>query len=187
MGFASLSEVIPAPGSAVIGSALPLRRRLAPRPWGLPDHRRVRSFENGRSASPRVGPPSEYDRVSCRCPVGQRRLPWSFSPLQRIRIREPTDPGFASSRFWCGYRVSHPLAAFLLPRPSDRLGSVTLMGLPPPKLSPPTEPRRLSAPVALLPLAVRTVGVAPGATSRSGPPRLQGFAPRGSPWRKSGG
>jgi len=130
MGFASLSEVIPAPGSAVIGSALPLRRRLAPRPWGLPDHRRVRSFENGRSASPRVGPPTEYDRVSCRCPVGQRRLPWSFSPLQRIRMREPTNPGFASSRCWCGYRVSRPPAAFLLPRPSDRLGPVTLMGFP---------------------------------------------------------
>lgn len=111
VGFASLSEVIPARGSAVIGSALPLRRRLAPRPWGLPDRRRVRSFENGRSASPRVGPPSEYDRVSCRSPVGQRRLPWSLSPLQRMRTREPTYPGFASSRFWCGYRVSHPPAA----------------------------------------------------------------------------
>lgn len=187
MGFASLSEVIPVTGSAVIGSALPLRRRLTPRPWGLPDRRRVRSFENGRSASPRVGSPSEYDRVSCRCPVGQRRLPWSFSPLQRIRTREPTNPGFASSRFWCGSRVLHPPAAFLLPRPPDRLGSVTLMGFPLRSFPLPRSLGRLSASVALLPLAVRTVGVAPGATSRSGPPRLQGFAPRGNPWRKSGG
>ncbi len=126
---------------------------VAPRPWGLPDHRRVRTFENDRSASPRVGSPSEYDRVGCRCPLGQRRLPWSFSPLQRIQMREPTCPGFASSRFRCGYRVSHPLAALHLPRPSDRLGPVTLMGLSPSKPYPPAERLRLSARVALLPLA----------------------------------
>lgn len=75
-----------------------------------------------------------------------------FFPLQRMRKREPTRPGFASSRFRCGFRVSHPLAAFRLPRPSDLFRTVTLLGFSPSKLFPPAEPRRLSAPLALLPL-----------------------------------
>ncbi|CAN5294721.1 hypothetical protein BH18GEM1_BH18GEM1_10550 [soil metagenome] len=71
-----------------------------------------------------------------------------------MRRREPTHPGFASSRFGCGSRVSHPPAALRLPRPSGSFEPVTLMGFSPSKLSPPAEPWRLSTPDALLPLPV---------------------------------
>ena len=84
-------------------------------------------------------------------PLG-RGASLEFLPLQRIQTREPTHPGFASSRFRCGCRVSHPLAAFRLPHPPDLFRPVTLLGFSPSKLLPPTEPWRLSAPVALLPL-----------------------------------
>lgn len=73
---------------------------------------------------------------ACRSPLGHGASQ-EFLPLQRMRMREPTHPGFASSRFGCGCRVSHPLAAFRLPRPSDRLRPVTLMGFSPSKLLPP--------------------------------------------------
>lgn len=73
---------------------------------------------------------------ACQRPLG-RGASQKFLPLQRMQMREPTHPGFASSRFRCGCRVSHPLAAFRLPRPSDRLRPVTLMGFPPSKLLPP--------------------------------------------------
>lgn len=73
---------------------------------------------------------------ACRRPLG-RGASLEFLPLQRMQMREPTHPGFASSRFGCGCRVSHPLAAFRLPRPSGRLGPVTLMGFPPSKRFPP--------------------------------------------------
>lgn len=53
-----------------------------------------------------------------------------FLPLQRIRIRGPTAPGFASSRFRCGHRVSHPLAALRPPNPSGPFRPVTLLGFP---------------------------------------------------------
>jgi hypothetical protein len=93
---------------------------------------------------------------ACRRPLGRSAFQ-EFLPLQRMQMREPTHPGFASSRFGCGCRVSHPLAAFRLPRPSGRLGPVTLMGFSPSKRFPPTEPERLSAPVALLSLLARGV------------------------------
>lgn len=73
---------------------------------------------------------------ACRRPLG-RGASLEFLPLQRMQMREPTHPGFASSRFGCGCRVSHPLAALRLPRPSDRLRPVTLMGFSPSKLLPP--------------------------------------------------
>jgi hypothetical protein len=73
---------------------------------------------------------------ACRRPLG-RGASLEFLPLQRVQMREPTYPGFASSRFGCGCRVSHPLAALRLPRPSDRLRPVTLMGFSPSKLLPP--------------------------------------------------
>ena len=73
---------------------------------------------------------------ACRRPLG-RGASLEFLPLQRVQMREPTNPGFASSRFGCGCRVSHPLAALRLPRPSDRLRPVTLMGFSPSKLLPP--------------------------------------------------
>jgi len=73
---------------------------------------------------------------ACRRPLG-RGASLEFLPLQRMQMREPTHPGVASSRFGCGYRVSHPLAALRLPRPSDRLRPVTLMGFSPSKLLPP--------------------------------------------------
>jgi len=89
---------------------------------------------------------------ACRRPLG-RGASQEFLPLQRMQMREPTHPGFASSRFGCGCRVSHPLAALRLPRPSDRLRPVTLMGFPLRSFSLQAELRRLSAPVALLPLS----------------------------------
>jgi hypothetical protein len=73
---------------------------------------------------------------ACRRPLG-RGASLEFLPLQRMQMREPTHPGVASSRFGCGCKVSHPLAALRLPRPSDRLRPVTLMGFPPSKLLPP--------------------------------------------------
>ena len=73
---------------------------------------------------------------ACRRPLG-RGASQEFLPLQRMQMREPTYPGFASSRLRCGFRVSHPLAALRLPRPSDRLRPVTLMGFSPSKLLPP--------------------------------------------------
>jgi hypothetical protein len=114
--------------------------------WG------VRVVRHPRSASPRVGPPSEYDRKSLPAPSRAAAPPLELLPLQRMRRREPTHPGFASSRFGCGSRVSHPPAALRLPRPSGSFEPVTLMGFSPSKLSPPAEPWRLSTPDALLPL-----------------------------------
>ena len=73
---------------------------------------------------------------ACRSPLGHGASQ-EFVPLQRMQMREPTYPGFASSRLRCGFRVSHPLAALRLPRPSDRLRPVTLMGFSPSKLLPP--------------------------------------------------
>lgn len=73
---------------------------------------------------------------ACRRPL-ERGASLEFLPLQRMQMREPTCPGVASSRFGCGCRVSHPLAALRLPRPSDRLRPVTLMGFSPSKLLPP--------------------------------------------------
>ena len=89
---------------------------------------------------------------ACRRPLG-RGASQEFLPLQRMRRREPTHPGVASSRFWCGCRVSHPLAAFRLPRPSDLFRPVTLMGFPLRSFSLRTEPWRLSTLAALLPLS----------------------------------
>ncbi len=59
VGLASLPEVVPTSCSAVIGSALPLRRLdRSPRPWGLPSSPVVReSPRTPRSASPRVDLP----------------------------------------------------------------------------------------------------------------------------------
>lgn len=88
---------------------------------------------------------------ACRSPLGHGASQ-EFLPLQRMQMREPTHPGFASSRFRCGCRVSHPRAAFRLPNPPDLFRPVTLLGFSPSKLLPPAEPRRLSTPVALLPL-----------------------------------
>ena len=101
-----------------------------------------------------------------------------------MRMREPTHPGFASSRFRCGFRVSHPLAAFIRPRPSSRLRPVALMGFSPSKLLPPTEPWRLSAPAALLPLLARLTKPEDHACLTRA--RLQGLAPRRSPSRPAG-
>lgn len=72
---------------------------------------------------------------ACRRPLGLGAS-LEFLPLQRMQMREPTCPGVASSRFGCGCRVSHPLAALRLPRPSDRLRPVTLMGFFPFEASP---------------------------------------------------
>jgi hypothetical protein len=83
--------------------------------------------------------------------------PMGFLPLQRLRKREPTRPGFASSRFRCGSRVFHPPAALRLPQPSGPLGPVTLLGFPLRGFSLPAEPRRLSAPAAFLPLSAQLV------------------------------
>lgn len=106
-----------------------------------------------------------------------------FWPLQRFRRREPTHPGFASSRFGSGFRVSHPRAALRLPQPSDPLGSVTLLGFPLRGFSLSTEPQRLSASVALLPLSARLADPKVVESVRT---RLQGLAPRESPSRSNG-
>jgi hypothetical protein len=71
----------------------------------------------------------------CQRPLG-RGASQEFLPLQRMQMREPTHPGFASSRFGCGCRVSHPLAAFRLPRPSDRFKAGDAHGVFPFEASP---------------------------------------------------
>jgi hypothetical protein len=107
--------------------------------------------------------------------------PYSASGHGSPLIRDLPRPGSGAAT---GFRT-------LLPRPSPaslrpvRAGNAH--GVPPSKLSPPAEPRRLSASVALLPLAVRTVGVAPGATSKSRTAPASGLcSPRESVAEKRG-
>lgn len=188
MGLASLSEVVPANRSAGIGFALPLRRQPPkwPRPWGLPCSPEARGCRRRpRTASPRVGVPFRVlPGPACRRPLG-RGASLEFLPLQRMQMREPTYPGFASSRFGCGCRVSHPLAALRLPRPSDRLRPVTLMGFSPSKLLPPDG---AVAPLgALCPLVVTcTRRTWPKPRCGRWQTRLQGLALRRSPSRSHG-
>jgi hypothetical protein len=184
VGLASRSEVVPSSRSAVIGSALPLRRSRRPALGTSELNGAARSHR--RRAAPLLGlpSPSEYDRGRLAEALSSDGASLGFLPLQRLRKREPTYPGFASSRFGCGFRVSHPRAAFRLPRPSDPLGPVTLLGFPLRGFSLSTEPQRLSTSIALLPLPAR-LARPEGRVSRVRT-RLQGFAPRESPSRSSG-
>lgn len=114
--------------------------------------------------------PSESDREGLPAPSRAAAPPLEFRPLQRMRRREPTHPGFASSRFRYGRRVSHPLAVLRLPLPPGPFRPVTLLGFPPSKLLPLTEPWRLSTPSALLSLPARAaVGPEAGRAAWNGP------------------
>ena len=101
-------------------------------------------------------------------------------------MREPTHPGFASSRFGCGCRVSHPLAALRLPRPSGPFRPVTLMGFPLRSLPLPRsrDASRRPMPSCRYPSGN---GCNPKITVAPDRARLQGLAPRGNPWRAGRG
>lgn len=139
MGLASLSEVVPAKRSAssVSRSPFAVSHRSGPGHGVFQDRRRRVNVEDVRAPPLRgLASPSEYYRAGLPSPLGHGASQ-EFLPLQRMQMREPTHPGFASSRFGCGCRVSHPLAAFRLPRPSDLFRPVTLMGFSPSKPLPP--------------------------------------------------
>ena len=105
--------------------------------------------------------------------------PVEFLPLQRIRWRGPTTPGFASSRFRCGFRVRALLPPYVPRDLSGRFRPATLLGFSPSKPFPPhgaVAPLGARCPPAVprQPCAVRK----PREAERT---RLQGLAPRRSP------